>query len=291
MKTTAKILLDSKIVESRITTFEIVFPRCVLSEFNTHRVNSKNTSSSRAIPFNKIVKNAKFEPEVWRTNNQGMQPKGIATPMKAFFAKIVWRMAKYMMITCSFILNRVLGIHKELSNRLIEPWMMVKMVVTASTWENFFNLRCHPDAQYEIEVLAKAMKEALENSTPVHREFHLPFVDYSSIKYPNVYDKQELIDVIKQSVARCARISYYDFNGQISIQKDIAMFDKLVGSNPIHASPAEHQVFTKSFAERILNTQESMTYVFNYKNIDYSGNLNSMNIVQLRKLIEKSYFK
>ena len=47
----------------------VTMPRIILSEMNTHRMLSKNTSSSRAILFNKMVEavqNNPFIPIAWQ---------------------------------------------------------------------------------------------------------------------------------------------------------------------------------------------------------------------------------
>ena len=59
----AEIIADSLSPQGhRLTTFICVFPRIVLAEFNTHRMLSRNSASSRAIPFNKMLEMVKTNP-------------------------------------------------------------------------------------------------------------------------------------------------------------------------------------------------------------------------------------
>ncbi len=139
---------------------------------------------------------------------------------------VAWAMGKF-------------GVHKQIANRVLEPWQFIHVIVTATEWENFFLLRDHPDAQPEIRVLAAEIKYWMDHSTPeelAEGMWHLPYVTMEEQEtYP-------LLDCIKMSVARCARVSYLTHDGQKpNIEKDIALHDSLVVAEPIHASPAEHQ--------------------------------------------------
>jgi len=61
---------------NRLTTLLVVMPRYILAEFNTHRMLSKNSASSRAIPFKKMVEMVKtnpFIPMAWQKDHKGMQ--------------------------------------------------------------------------------------------------------------------------------------------------------------------------------------------------------------------------
>src|SRR6185369_7117160 len=61
---------------NRITSFIVTFPRIILAEKNTHRVFSRNSASSRAIPFPKMVKSVRenpFIPIAWQKDHKGMQ--------------------------------------------------------------------------------------------------------------------------------------------------------------------------------------------------------------------------
>lgn len=77
MAYSAEIVADS-ISESgiRIITFVVTFWRAMLSEFNTHRVFSRNSASSRAIPVFKQLRDIMLDPFIPRefgVNKAGMQ--------------------------------------------------------------------------------------------------------------------------------------------------------------------------------------------------------------------------
>lgn len=132
-----------------------------------------------------------------------------------------------------------IGLHKQIANRVLEPWAHINVVVTATEWDNFFELRRHEDAQPEIKALADAMHEAMEESTPrlLHfGQWHLPFIT------PEEAERYSVRSRIRASVARCARVSYLTHEGQApEFSVDLALYNRLVGSRPLHASPAEHQ--------------------------------------------------
>jgi hypothetical protein len=151
-----------------------------------------------------------------------------------------------------------LGAHKQIVNRIIEPWCHINTLVTSTEWANFDALRCHPDAQPEMRALAEASREARLNSTPTRLrpgEWHLPYITEDDrqevywstrhVSYGNneCFDEVEALQTcIKVSVARCARVSYLTHEGKKStIDEDLALYDRLVGSTPLHASPTEHQ--------------------------------------------------
>jgi hypothetical protein len=133
----------------------------------------------------------------------------------------------------------LVGAHKQIVNRLLEPFAHIRVVVTATEWENFYKLRRHPDAQPEIKALADAMWEAHQASTPKKLEageWHLPYV--TAGEYVG-YDDATLLKI---STARCARVSYVaPGESTASVEKDLELYDRLVGSEPVHASPTEHQ--------------------------------------------------
>lgn len=210
-------------------------------EFMTHRVFSRNASSSRAIPFKRAIKMIKDDmamPLSFNQNKPGMQGGAELSPFRQRLAFMLWGLAGRFAILFSSLLNR-LGAHKQYVNRLTEPFSHITVVCTATEYANFFALRLHPDAQPEIQALAKAMWTEYVKSTPIKLkigEWHLPFVSEE--------ERQTLpLDAqIKTSVARCARTSYNNFDGVVSkAEDDIRLYDKLVGTQPIHASPAEHQ--------------------------------------------------
>jgi len=154
----AKVVADSKNeFGNRLTTMVVTFPRFILAEFNTHRMFSRNSASSRAIPFEKMVKSVEenpFIPIAWQKDHKGMQGNEYFNNPDINTIKDEWLNAKNEAVTAAKILNEV-GITKQLCNRLLEPFMYHTVIVTATEWENFFALRC---PQYNIQLPIKADK-------------------------------------------------------------------------------------------------------------------------------------
>jgi hypothetical protein len=217
---------------------------------------SRSASSSRAIPINKIISqvwNNPAMPLYWGANIAGMQSKEELTGIKLALAKFTWRTASKFACIFAYIFSKI-GLHKQIGNRILEPFSFINVIVTATDYDNFFHLRIHPDAQPEIQELARKMREAIDSSTPrelSYGEWHLPYVFEYELR-----DNDES-DVLKMSTARCARVSYSNHDGsKPSVSKDIELYERLVGSQPIHASPAEHQA-TPGY--------DSETYYKNFK--------------------------
>ncbi len=146
-KISAKIIADSvNSFGNRITTFELVFPRFILAELNTHRLFSRNSASSRAIPFKKMVEAVKtnpFIPIAWQKDHRGMQGTKYFEYGKDALGNCVdiWLRARDNAVIEAEKLNEY-GVTKQLCNRLLEPFMYHKVLLTATEFENFFNLRC-----------------------------------------------------------------------------------------------------------------------------------------------------
>jgi len=237
----AKIIADSISDEGiRLTTFQLRYPRFIHAELMTHRVFSRNASSSRAIPVKKMIEDLRRDPAMpvyWGSNQAGMQAGAELEMHDLLGAKCVWIAAMEDAIAHAETLMGA-GLHKQIANRILEPWAHINVVVTATDYANFYALRRHADAQPEIKVLADAMWEASKASSPdplKSGDWHLPYIEGD--------DWYKEIDVLKKvSVARCARVSYLTHDGrQTSIEEDVALYEKLVVSRPLHASPAEHQ--------------------------------------------------
>lgn len=266
---TVKVIADSISPRGiRITTMRLRYPRWIHAEGRTHRVLSlseeeetrtpslmedrnlsRNAASSRAIPVKKMIEAIRADPAVpiyWGSNKPGMQAgEEIDTPVHynglTWSNEEAWLDAMNQAIFIAEAFDAA-GYHKQIINRLLEPWMHIETLVTATEWSNFFALRVHEAAEPHIYHLAKAMQLALENvSTPSMVEqgaWHLPFVT------PEDLDRFNLIqDRVRLSVARCAHLSYETAgDGEpIGMEQANRIYDKLLGSQPIHASPAEHQ--------------------------------------------------
>lgn len=245
----------------RLTTFEIEYPRIVMSEFNTMRAISKNSSSSRAIPVSKMLehtKNINLKPIYFGSKKSGMQAGDELVGEDLRYAKSTWESALHSMVHSAKILDGC-GVAKEVTNRLVEPFQLVKVVCTATDWDNFFNLRLHPDADPNICMLAYKMYKAMQESKPIELkagEWHLPYVETEhwgeDIKYfvfeVSFDDDQSygmkcekyltLDEAIKISAASCASVSYRTEG--MTLEKADKIFDMLIKAEVVHSSPLEH---------------------------------------------------
>lgn len=225
----------------RLTTMQLRYWRAIHAEFMTHRVFSRNASSSRAIPVSKMIEQVRNDPAGpihWGENRPGMQATGQVPGLTQFEAQKRWlRAANTAADHAQALLD--LNIHKQVANRLLEPFQYINVVVTATEWANWFALRDHEAAQPEIQELARAMGQAMEDSDPVFRlrgEWHLPYVTLEERR------KLPIALLRTLSTARCARVSYNRHDGTPAPQEeDIALHDRLIRSTPQHASPSEHQ--------------------------------------------------
>lgn len=242
----ARIIADSiSAAGHRLTTVEVKLHRYVLAEINTHRQFSRSSASSRAIPVRKTLERILDEPAVplvWATEQKGMRGGPPLDPMAALEARTLWLAARDTAIAHAHALT-TLGVHKSITNRLLEPFMSHAVIISATDWSNFFDQRCTPSdnrdalAQAELVAAADAIRTAMDNSTP--REiplggWHTPYVDdWEIAALPR--------DVIRHiSVARCARVSYLNHAGKRSTKDDLALYEKLINAQPPHASPLEH---------------------------------------------------
>lgn len=240
MAYSARVLADS-ISESgyRLTTMEVTFPRFVLAEFNTHRVFSRNSASSRAIPFAKQIAKIiedPFIPEYWGANQSGMQAATEIPKKEQIKAKQAWLKARDVAIELASGLAE-LPVHKQTVNRLIEPFMWHTVLVTSSEWSNFYALRTDENAQPEIRKAAQLMQDVQETSEPKllkDGQWHLPLIqdDERDGKFETT-ERARLI-----SVGRCARVSYLTHDGVRDPQKDVELAEMLRGNG--HMSPFEH---------------------------------------------------
>lgn len=246
MKTfTVEIIADSINPEkNRITTFLLTYPRFIHSELLTHRTFSRNAASSRAIPIEKVIQQVLDEPAKpvrWGKNGKGMQDHGEFTGQDIAHAQSVWRYAAMNAINSAKALN-ALGLHKQIVNRVLEPFVWMTTLITSTEWQNFFSLRVHEDAQPEFQHLAYLMLKAYLGNQPEHKrwgEWHIPFGD----RMPADLDEKTKFKV---ATARAARTSYLTMDGQIDVAKDVELHDRLAESG--HWSPFEH-VAQSSFAQ------------------------------------------
>ena len=246
----AEVICDSISEQGvRLTTFEIEYPRIVMSEFNTMRAISKNSSSSRAIPVSKMLehtKNINLKPVYFGSKKSGMQAGDELVGEDLEYAHAVWESALASAIGQAELLDDC-GVAKEVCNRLVEPFQLVKVVCTTTDWDNFFNLRLHPDADPNICMLAYKMYQAMQESKPIEMkvgEWHLPFVSVGwngkgEMCYADDdFNFVELEQAIKLSAASCASVSYR--TDGMTLEKADKIFDMLIKAEVIHASPFEH---------------------------------------------------
>lgn len=240
-----KIIADSiaYATENRITTFELEYPRFIHSELMTHRVFSRNAASSRAIPVAKQIEQVRNNPAMpihWGKNQAGMQAKEEASGWVLKFGRGLWRAGAYLASYVASGMNK-LGFHKQIVNRILEPFVFMKVVVTATEFDNWFWLRCHEDAQPEIRELARQMWDEYSKRIPVvleKGEWHLPYYE-GGYRLKDGRNEHTLEQAIKISASCCAQVSFRALDD--SVDKAERIYDRLVTSVPVHASPFEHQ--------------------------------------------------
>ena len=304
---TAKVIQDSVCTRTatRITTFELEYPRFIHSEFMTHRMLSRNAASSRAIPISKLVSLVEQNPArpvEWGKNIKGMQATEQLDMPELLEASQLWD--DIARATCSVARKfDSLKLHKQVSNRILEPYQMIKVVCTATSYDNFFHLRKHPDAQPEIKELATAMWDAYNKSNPVGLaagSWHVPYILREDTEQGLQYYILEEQDNLEKHTAKtyltaeqaiiisascCAQVSYRILNTDIDKAQDI--FAKLVESKPVHASPLEHQATPMSNLTNSCNSCDSWEKGVTHSDrggILWSGNFKYW--IQHRQLIE-----
>jgi thymidylate synthase ThyX len=239
----AKIICDSlNPVGCRLTTFVLKYPRFILAEVNTHKILVKNSVSMRAVPVNKIIDSIRNEtamPVYWGKNQRTMKADEELPESVIIQAEEVWLQSMKSQIRYAEQLLE-LGVHKQITNRLLEPFFYVKTLLSGTDFGNFFNLRAHPDAQPEFQELAFCMLDEYEKSQPKQLsfgDFHLPFSD----QY--IEDGLSTEQLLKITTARAARVSYMNFEGNIDYEKDYKLHDDLKKAG--HFSCFEHAAKTE----------------------------------------------
>lgn len=234
-------------METPLVTILSRYPRCIHAEFMTHRMFSRNASSSRAIPVERLIQDVLDDPYIpsfWGKNQAGMQATEELDEERAEMARWRWLSAMNDAVAHARHLMDLdgdgsIGCHKQIVNRLLEPFGHITVVWTTTQLSNFLALRVHPAAEPHIRILATMVRDEVAASTPRRLregEWHLPFV---------TEEERATLDVEvckKISPARCARTSYRTHDGRVStVEEDVALCDRLAGQVPLHASPFEHQ--------------------------------------------------
>lgn len=242
MSITAKIIAYSRAPNGQlIVTFEIEYQRFIHGELMTHRLFSRNAASSRAIPVATIIDQVRNDPAMpihWGANQAGMQAKEQLTGLSLNSAKSLWLDAAEVTADIAEEMS-ARGLHKQVANRILEPFQWMKTVVTATCFENWFWLRDHADAQPEIRALAIAMLEQLDSQDPVDltpNDWHMP---YFGEGYWLLDCGIPLEDALAISSSCCAQVSFRKLDDTLDKAKTI--YARLVESEPVHASPFEHQ--------------------------------------------------
>lgn len=244
----ARVLADhTNPVGCRLVTFELTYPRFVHAEFMTHRVFSRNAGSSRAIPFTKTRARVLVDPAMpieFGRNQKGMQAGAALSDELATEAVKIWLDARDDAVRHATRLHE-LGVHKQHVNRLTEPFQYITVICSATEFANFFDLRCHPDAQPEIKRIAEMTRDLYFASKSLQVPsgyWHMPFVqaeDWHALYQQGLTTDDQRLPLLKKfSVARCARVSYLTHDGEINRERDVERHDSLLASK--HWSPFEH---------------------------------------------------
>lgn len=252
----ARIDTDSiGITGDRIVTWVLTYPRYVHADLMTHRVFSRNGASSRAIPMSQTLRAVMKDPVIpiiWGGNGKGMQATGELSGLRRFMARFIWLAARWPALISVWLLMKI-GLHKQWSNRILEPWIWMTVVLTTTEHDNFLDLRDTPFAQPDIAELASQMRRELAASSPVRLEegeWHIPLLSDSErdalmatyVITRKMDDKSVRDEMVEQMLcagtARAARVSYVRHEMVRSYEEDKAMHDRLRDSK--HWSPFEH---------------------------------------------------
>lgn len=251
-QTTARVVAYSVSEETgeKIITFEVETPRLIWSEVMTHRVLSRNGASSRAIPVaavNELVITHTAYPARFGKKNKGMQDAGVFGEFEGYVeidglsysAPEAWKKAAESAVKFSKAFDEA-GYAKQICNRHTEPYQFMKAVITfTGEGANLFGLRHHTDADPSIYDMVDAMKEAMELAPMKHLksgDWHMPY--YKDGAFIKGRDRG-LQKALKISASCCAQVSYRKLDD--SSEKAELVYDRLVNSKPVHASPFEHQ--------------------------------------------------
>lgn len=302
----------------RISTFVLTYWRAIHGELMTHRLFSRNAMSSRAVPVQKMISHIEEKPAMplhWGKNQPGMQANEEHDEMVhvdlswlldgfgySLDKKSAWKEAMKLAVSVADGFARA-GYHKQIVNRLLEPFQMMRTVVTATEFDNWYWLRDHADAQPEIKHLVGMMLGVHNQSTPRqlhHTEWHTPFYGEGvwSCHYTDEddieFDKHgvTLEDALKISASCAAQASFRKADETIDKARNI--YQRLVDSAPVHASPFEHQAKPIEFDSFDLGVDnepllydmpEGVTHM-DRKGFMWSGNFKGW--VQNRQLIDNN---
>ncbi|MBX5130722.1 thymidylate synthase [Rhizobium lentis] len=320
----AKVVLASKPTNGAppIITIHARYPRIIHAEIMTHRVFSRNARSSRAVPVATMLKEIRetpFVPWHWGANQKGMQagaecdelivvgshweggPHNDREVKHERSREAAWLLARDEAVHYADAFSNA-GYHKQIANRLIEPFSFIDTLITSTSWANFLHLRDHTAAEPHFQDLAAMFREAIEGADyePLEPgQWHLPYVPHwersdivkavTGKMWQQDWDEYDRLALAKISVARCARISYKPFDGDASIEKELERYDLLVGSSPLHASPAEHQATPDKLTDPIRESYRGASGTYRtWEKPHLAGNLGP-GWVQFRKTLPGEY--
>ncbi|AXN57794.1 putative flavin-dependent thymidylate synthase [Serratia phage vB_SmaM-Kashira] len=255
-----KVIADSKVRENkeqkaRVTTFELTYPRIIHAELMTHRVLTKNAMSSRAVPIATMIELVRSQPAMpveWGSNNPGMRSMNLLGEEETAKAKELWIEASEFACQKAEELA-ALNAHKQIANRLLEPFQFMRTIVTGTDWNNFRWLRVDKDADPTFYELAKVMMAAMDQSHPETLKFgqwHTPYVEHCEGGAPGTFgyyvtdEEDQRVMLTKEealaiSASCCAQVSYRRLNS--TKDKALDIYGRLLSGNKVHASPFEHQ--------------------------------------------------
>jgi hypothetical protein len=246
-KITAKVLLKSVGPESNVAmiTYELELPRIILAELNTHKILVRNSQSSRAVPLKSAIKkiddNDIFVPSYWGKNKSGMSATESLSQNDIEMCKDEWHYLAYVASASATVFDE-LKLHKQIAGRILEPFQMIKIVLSGTEWDNFFNLRIHPAAEPHFRDLAIKMYEANKEAPIVKltsEQWHLPYITYKDDGYyDSIGNKLSIEDARMVSLSCIAQTSYRKQDESLDKAENIV--EKLFGGDVVHASPAEH---------------------------------------------------
>ena len=293
-----------------IVTVKVKYGLIVHSEFLRHRQLSRGVKSNRAIPcatIRKEVLSNPYIPLVFGKNKRGMQS---SEPM-CFegVGRALFKAARYPAVFFHYVLDKM-GLHKQVCNRLLNPWQWVEETITATEWQNLYALRIHDAAQADVREVVECIKEVIDKNREfgvVQKlkpgEWHVPYVSTRRYKkdgeleyFDNDWTKLSVEDALVCSAARCARSSYNKHDGtSTTLSTDAPLFETLLKDSPKHASPVEHQATPMQVPyNEHWHTDGSVGWIEGVTHVDKMGNYWSGNFcgwVQYRQLIPNESVK
>ncbi len=274
----AKVIADSSFNMSRLISFELTFPRIVLSEFNTHRVFSRNSASSRAIPVWKRLAEVLHNPYIpihFGKNKSGMQSAEDLSEEVRVKARELWLSGRNIAAVQAFMLaggydqimkdakgdpkaeavceaiNRYLATYKRSLPELVPlanpaHKQHVNRVLEPYGWHTVIATGTHWRNFYALRASRMAQPEIQDLAilmARAHMSSRPVPLENGEWHLPLIFDedRREVADPMKLariSSARCGRVSYLTHDGKRALDKDLDMADGLQSNG--HSSPFEH---------------------------------------------------